>query len=600
MFRLKIGLCAVLLSALGCSNNNEIKVKDDGFVRQASVEKAKSKRLHFKQVYNEFSYEGVEEVDTFIKVNPDSVPVQMRWSYNISNFKDEDGSIVYSTVFQDVYYKESHGEVYGIYDWNREFTVDVPEEVDLSKVISVELKSLEPSEGEEPVNIDFEDVMKAYQADESEVEGWSGKISSMRIFGNSDPAKSLDIVIHGDGFTESEMPLTNDKEELLNSKFGKMLQKSLIPLLQEEPLVSIKDNLNIWVVLAPSKESGTDVPSQNLEVATTYGATFGTNCVARSLTVKKASRVIEFSGEVPFDVPVVLVNSELRGGTGGAVAVFSNSEDIKDVMSHELAHTIVKFADEYHYLSDTEDLNADHATVNKCTEHHVDTMAVRNADRDIGGNRLSEDEEKLAPNLSLYSTPETVRWSEFMTPESPVVFFDYPKTRLQEEQGMMQNTLSGVYKTQKTGRKELLFLMGGQYGVRGNNAVSQMLLGLKINGHEYSTSELLVRQDPGSGFIFFAVADEDVAAEAELKGESHVEFYMQAGRSLGNWSADSQLITMPHVVFNPSDVGIFQGANPSLSKVFRSTYSGVMMNSAKAYNPVLVNEFVKYVQPYFN
>jgi hypothetical protein len=156
---------------------------------------------------------------------------------------------------------------------------------------------------------------------------------------NNDSNVSLDIAFLPDGYTETEMPLFIEKvKELSNYLF------------EFEPFTSYKDKINIWAVLAPSIESGTDIPRDSVWVSTVLNSSFYTLNSERYLMTQDIKRVRDVAANVPYDQIMILVNTEKYGG--GAIYNYysmtcSNNSATPKVFIHEFGHGFAGLADEY-------------------------------------------------------------------------------------------------------------------------------------------------------------------------------------------------------------------------------------------------------------
>lgn len=155
-----------------------------------------------------------------------------------------------------------------------------------------------------------------------------------------DPAKKLDIVILPDGYTKEEMDLFIQDCD----KFAKVL-------FQFHPYSEYKDRFNISGVLAPSEESGADIPKDSIWRNTILGTSFYTFDSERYCMTEENKSVRDLAANVPYDQIYILVNTKKYGG--GAIfnhynmSVNSNERAGK-IFIHELGHGFAGLADEYY------------------------------------------------------------------------------------------------------------------------------------------------------------------------------------------------------------------------------------------------------------
>ena len=156
--------------------------------------------------------------------------------------------------------------------------------------------------------------------------------------------QAIDIVFLPDGYTQDEMAKFNMDAELF-----------MKTMLSWSPFNKYNSKLNFWLVEVPSKESGTDVPGENIWVNTALNTSFYTFNSERYLTTTSMKLVKDAAGHVPYDQIVIIVNSGIYGGGGiyNFYSVFSaDNESSEFVFCHEFGHAFASLADEY-YDSET-------------------------------------------------------------------------------------------------------------------------------------------------------------------------------------------------------------------------------------------------------
>jgi hypothetical protein len=156
---------------------------------------------------------------------------------------------------------------------------------------------------------------------------------------SGDPARKIDIVILPEGYTAAEM-----------DQFKADCDKFAAGLFAFEPYTLNRDKFNIRGVLAPSAESGTDIPGDNIWKNTIMNSSFYTFDSERYLMTTDNKSVRNLAANAPYDQIYILVNSGKYGG--GAIynyyntSVNSNSSSAK-IFVHEFGHGFAALADEY-------------------------------------------------------------------------------------------------------------------------------------------------------------------------------------------------------------------------------------------------------------
>ncbi|MFC2097881.1 M64 family metallopeptidase, partial [Bacteroidota bacterium] len=167
--------------------------------------------------------------------------------------------------------------------------------------------------------------------------------TSKKIIDNGKSEEKIDIVFLPDGYTKEEM-----------EKFNNDANKFASKLLATPPFEKYKNSFNIWLVEAPSMESGTDIPGKNIWKNTILNTSFYTFDSERYLMTPDIWSVRNVAGMVAYDQIVILVNTEKYGG-GGVYNYYntfsSDNEKSPGLLVHEFGHGLVGLADEYYSSS---------------------------------------------------------------------------------------------------------------------------------------------------------------------------------------------------------------------------------------------------------
>ncbi len=158
------------------------------------------------------------------------------------------------------------------------------------------------------------------------------------------PHEKVDIVILPDGYHESEMDL-----------FKKDCDKFASELFKYHPYSDYKEHFNIYGVMAPSQDSGNDIPADSIWKNTQLSTSFYTFDSERYCMTEDYKAVRDVAANVPYDQIYILVNNEKYGG--GAIYNFYNvsvnsNAKAGQIFIHELGHGFAGLGDEY-YTSST-------------------------------------------------------------------------------------------------------------------------------------------------------------------------------------------------------------------------------------------------------
>lgn len=166
------------------------------------------------------------------------------------------------------------------------------------------------------------------------------KYESKEILISGKPEKKIDLVFLAEGYTQQEMDkFLNDVERMKDYLF------------ETEPFDKHKKDFNIYAILTPSQESGTDMPGKDIYKNTVFNSTFHTFGTPRYLTTSDMKNVYDAAANVPYDHIYILANTYRYGG--GGFYNFMGISSVDDVLSekvfvHEFGHSFAGLADEYY------------------------------------------------------------------------------------------------------------------------------------------------------------------------------------------------------------------------------------------------------------
>lgn len=156
---------------------------------------------------------------------------------------------------------------------------------------------------------------------------------------NGNPNQKVDIVIVPDGYKADEM-----------DRFKKDCDKFVNEFFSFEPYTSHKSDFNVIGVMAPSEESGSDLPCEGVWKNTVVGCSYYTFNSERYLMTTENKALRDVAANVAYDQIYILVNSPKYGGGGiynwYCTAVNSNVYAAK-IITHEFGHGFAGLGDEY-------------------------------------------------------------------------------------------------------------------------------------------------------------------------------------------------------------------------------------------------------------
>jgi hypothetical protein len=159
------------------------------------------------------------------------------------------------------------------------------------------------------------------------------------IHGGGDPARRLDVVFVGDGYTEDELDLWAARCDALAAA-----------LLSEAPFDRYAPLISIHRVDVISPESGVDHdPEFGVLRNTTLDMGFWCSGLERLLCVNTAKATL-YAGVAPGrDLVIAVANSTTYGGAGydGIATASAGHPDSAEIMIHEIGHSLAGLGDEY-------------------------------------------------------------------------------------------------------------------------------------------------------------------------------------------------------------------------------------------------------------
>jgi hypothetical protein len=202
-----------------------------------------------------------------------------------------------------------------------------------------------------------------------------------QIFGTAPRNRGFNLVLLADGFKIGEQ-----------ATFDSACASLVSTLTATPPFSDFTEVLNVFRVNVSSKESGADDPvtpegGTGAKVKTFFDSSFGGFGLRRLLICNTSLALSTASAQLPqFTVVVVVVNSDIYGGSGGAAATYSLAPTATEIAIHEMGHTAFTLADEY---SD-------------------------------GNNTQHPSSEPREPNVTTRTSLAGLKWASLVTPDVPL------------------------------------------------------------------------------------------------------------------------------------------------------------------------------------
>ena len=151
--------------------------------------------------------------------------------------------------------------------------------------------------------------------------------------------QSISLVFLPEGYKEDEM-----------DKFLEAARKMAYGLFEYEPFSHHYKAISIQAVLAPSPESGVDIPSEGIERNTLMDFSYDTFDTERYIGTRNHWAISDIASNTNWNHAIVLVNNEKYGGGGiyNFYSVFPGGDpQILELFIHEFGHAFANLPDEY-------------------------------------------------------------------------------------------------------------------------------------------------------------------------------------------------------------------------------------------------------------
>ncbi|MEU2857630.1 M64 family metallopeptidase [Streptomyces mirabilis] len=168
-------------------------------------------------------------------------------------------------------------------------------------------------------------------------------LGSIKIVDNGPSAARWNLVILGDGYQSGQM-----------AQYAVDAQRITDAILRAHPFNALRAVINVYRVDVTSTSSGADDPivcGGSGAIASTYfDASFcGDGSIRRQLVANAGTALNVANAQVPrWHAILMIVNSAVYGGSGGAIAVISLAAGSEEIALHELGH-VCGLGDEYEY-----------------------------------------------------------------------------------------------------------------------------------------------------------------------------------------------------------------------------------------------------------
>lgn len=182
-------------------------------------------------------------------------------------------------------------------------------------------------------------------------------LGATKIVDNGPDYSKYTIGLLSEGYTAAEMPQwESDAQLFVDYLFGQgPFSDGQAPFSDPD----LRCAINIYRIDVTSDESGADNPkcggtARGTKAKAYFDATFcASEDVRRTMSFETGIAGLVLQSQVPlWRMGVVVVNSSVEGGSGGAIPIVSTFEGWPSAAVHELGHSAFGLADEYEFYSD--------------------------------------------------------------------------------------------------------------------------------------------------------------------------------------------------------------------------------------------------------
>ena len=241
-----------------------------------------------------------------------------------------------------VLYSRSFSSIYGEWETTaeaREMNRTMHESVRFPRpefAVEVVLKKRAPDNSFEEIwrtPVDPDDYMNHHES-----AAYADRV--VAIHESGDPAKKVDLLLLGDGYTAAE-----------HDAFIAKARELTDILLSTSPFKERADDFNVWALAPAANESGISRPSLDIYRDSPVGATYDAFRSVRYVLTFDNKSMRRIASSAPYEFIEILTNTEVYGG-GGIYGLFStaaaNSYWAPYLFVHEFGHHFAGLADEYY------------------------------------------------------------------------------------------------------------------------------------------------------------------------------------------------------------------------------------------------------------
>ncbi len=325
-------------------------------------------------------------------------------------------------------------------------------------------------------------------------------------------------------------------------------------LISKPPFSAIKNKIRFIMASIPSPQDKLNNGKNGID--SYFGTLAHYNKNFRALPILKSENLYEIQHEFNADQTIILANTEKGGYSSDYVSVSIHSPKLYRTVYHEVSHSLGRIGDNYHYYFD---VSGD------------EKYSIEELQKYFYRNTSTEDSFEKSP------------WKHFLTPSSPVVYFDSPIERPK----LIEDDNKIVFQFISSFNSSDLRIIGDIAQDRYYNLITYSegisvykngkLLSVKLKEKLLDMPKMLSGKVEKNLMLLGSKINLKIGDKLKLvfKLKQSARGYIGYFRSILYNTFLVQLVSRD---FNPVEVGIYEGSKLGKKGVFRSSFVSSMNN----------------------
>ena len=425
--------------------------------------------------------------------------------------------------------------------WVSGFIVDLPQSINLNSISSIHVTEA----SDENKYIHFQVPQPIIETDLLTIHDID--LKAFDLYGDNQPNKSYDIIILGENYA-NEINWPGNKNDFIESNFGFHARKAMDAVLASVPFKEKQQHLKFTAGIFKPKIDGS-----NITLISPFRPDF--------VGILALEILFHLNG----DQLLVIRNRNEQNGNGTFATIIPKNRllEMPSIVPHELGHSIAGFVDEYL------------TTINK-------EFSSCNYESD------ASQEMWFNPNMSQFRNRDKVPWKNYLRDNSPQIKITYPKNiALQDEK---LKILEFRFIAESNSNKIVITGVRDTYGntvIENHREVFIIHNGLEISDLTWIEKKLHRDIELNRELnMYFIVAQSHIKKGDEILIRVQFENSPSANQIISRIQKFKlpRAVHMVSDIFDPKEIGIFNGGVFSDYCATRSSYINLMVTSPYDFN----------------